>query len=305
VHFASLPFCCNAAALPWQAVNVDGHLYLRQSVLPASAEWNGVWSCWRFVQIERGEGYWVAANQRKAVAAGEVLVVPPNATGVLRASQIGPVTIHHFQLCVSWLSGLLTLSERQALDSLAKGPSAVLFFPASHPISRRFLALAETAPSHTPFLNRCHLLELAAEALAGKSAEPRGRRDLPIFACERFQQIISQYTEKELLQWPIERLAQICNCSVRHFRALFRKHFGVSFSARQSRMRLLEAASRLREGRIGVEELARECGYRHTRSFGIAFKREFGCTPAAWRSNPHGGSPPECPANPPQVLTES
>jgi AraC-like DNA-binding protein len=284
-------------------VNLDGHLYLRQSVLPASAEWNGVWSCWRFVQIERGEGYWVAANEWKAVAAGQMIVVPPSASGVLRASQIGPVTIHHFQLCVSWLSGLLTLSERQTLDALAK--RCLLFFPEAHPLSRRFAALAESAPSQTPFLNRCHLLELAAEALAGKSAEPRGRRDLPIFACERFQQIISQYTEKELLQSSIERLAQLCNCSVRHFRALFRKHFGVSFTARQSRMRLLDAASRLRESRIGVEELARECGYQHTRSFGIAFKREFGCTPTAWRSNPRGGSPAECPANPPQVLTES
>ena len=286
-------------------MNVDGHLLLKQSVLPASAEWNGAWECWRFFLIQKGEGYWVGPGDRRVIASGQMGVVPPGAKGVLHASSIGPMTIQHFQFCANWLSELLTLSERQSFERLASSSSEAIFFAAAHPLAKAFAEVAESGTREKPFLNRCHLVELAAKMLGSQAAAMPRRREHAIFACERFQQLISQYTEKEILLSPIGKLAEFCNCSPRHFRALFRKQFGVSLKTQQLRMRLRDAATLLRDTKLAVEELARQCGYEHTRSFGIAFKREFGCTPNEWRRGRGNGVSCETAVQKTEILTES
>jgi AraC-like DNA-binding protein len=275
-------------------VNVGGHLCLKRTVLPASTEWDEAPACWRFLSIAKGDGYWVSASQRQAVESGQMIVLPPAASGVLRASQIGPATLYHFQLCASWLSGLLTLSERQWFDSVATHSNAAVIFEASHPLAKRFIALTKDTSAVTSLLSRCRFLELAAEALAGQVSKPE-QGEHSIFACERFQQLVSQQTEQEILETPIDRLADFCNCSPRYFRTLFRKRFKISLTASQARLRLLNAAQRLQETKIGVEQLARQCGYQHPRSFAIAFRREFGCTPTEWRHGQGNGSPEKNP----------
>jgi AraC-like DNA-binding protein len=282
LHFAFLAKCCNGAGVTFGFVNVDGHLVLRESALAPATEWEGRLHCWRFLRVEQGNGYWVGRREQHAVSAGEMVVIPPEAKGVVQVSNLGFMTVQHFHLCVSLLPGLFTLCERQWFEHLAQR-SVVQVTSATHTTSRQFASIVRDTASQPMVLLRCRLVELAVAALGGSSLAPSSAGDQPVFAWERFRQLVSEETEREVLLWPVESLAARCNCTARHFSTLFRKDFGVSLKTHQVRLRLQDAATLLRESEVTIGELAYQCGYRHVRSFVIAFRRQFGCTPVDWR----------------------
>ena len=274
-------------------MNVEGHLCLSEHVLPPSSEWNGLRPCWRFVLIEKGECYWVAANEWRAMATGQMIVLPPTTEVAFRASQMGPAALRHFQVCAGSLSGILSPSDYRMIEKLGAG-NPFIEFSATHSLSRQFARMALQVAATSALLLRCRLLELAMEifdsiarsrGLAGAPENDVEQAEHAIFACGRFRNLTTRLTERELLLLPVEQLAESCNCSVRHFRALFRKQYGVSLKARQTRVRLLVAAEQLRATDVTIKQVAVEAGFGHGRSFGSAFKREFGCTPFEWRKS--------------------
>jgi AraC-like DNA-binding protein len=78
-------------------------------------------------------------------------------------------------------------------------------------------------------------------------------------------------------------LAQQLNCSLRHFRRLFREEFGMPFQVQQTEQRLLRARQLLVESEDTVIKIAGQCGYPHMSFFNSLFKRRFGMTPGEWR----------------------
>jgi AraC-like DNA-binding protein len=99
----------------------------------------------------------------------------------------------------------------------------------------------------------------------------------------RFEEVIARISDSELMHCPSEKLAELCGCSVRHFRRVFRSHFKTSVRAKQTALRLEKACQLLVETEEKIVSIAFESGYRHLGFFNAVFKKKFGVTPSEWR----------------------
>lgn len=78
-------------------------------------------------------------------------------------------------------------------------------------------------------------------------------------------------------------LADTVNVSPFHLSREFRRHAGISLTKYLVNLRLFESLEWLRESGLSVAEIAVKLGFSHHSHFGSAFKRQFGCTPNAFR----------------------
>lgn len=83
--------------------------------------------------------------------------------------------------------------------------------------------------------------------------------------------------------WTLEGLAREALMSRSTFAARFAEHVGESPMAYLTRWRMTVAHTRLREGRVGVSQLAAELGYGSDAAFSRAFTRVTGRTPGSVR----------------------
>jgi AraC-like DNA-binding protein len=106
----------------------------------------------------------------------------------------------------------------------------------------------------------------------------------PLGARERLEAYISRLPKDEWIQREPAELAQICGCSLRHLRRLFRQCFGVSLRAQQTEYRLHRASQLLMETDDKILSIAWAVGFRHLGLFSRMFKRRFRMTPSEWRA---------------------
>jgi AraC-like DNA-binding protein len=136
---------------------------------------------------------------------------------------------------------------RSGGDSLA-----VLKFEAAC-LELAILALGALGPARTaPLLDRAEL------AAAGASA---------------------WYSEHMAERPGLEEVARAMNCSVSHFRRLYRRARGEAPAAAFEALRTARARELLRRGDVPVKEVAALCGYEDQGSFSRAFRRAAGTTP--------------------------
>lgn len=81
----------------------------------------------------------------------------------------------------------------------------------------------------------------------------------------------------------VARLAADVGLSERHFTRLFRSEVGESPARYVDRVRVEAARSILETESVGLDDVARRCGYRTTESLRRAFHRRLGISPAAYR----------------------
>ncbi len=82
----------------------------------------------------------------------------------------------------------------------------------------------------------------------------------------------------------LAEMAAQAGMSTGHFAALYRQQFGASPLEHLTRMRIEEAARRLRTPRApAVTELALELGFSSSQYFSVVFRRHKGCSPSRWR----------------------
>lgn len=81
----------------------------------------------------------------------------------------------------------------------------------------------------------------------------------------------------------LDLLADRVQLSKYHFHQLFRQATGETPKSYVERLRLEQAALQLRIRRVGVLELALECGYQHHETFSRAFRARFGMSPRDYR----------------------
>lgn len=262
----------------------QSHLALDDVDLPPSAEWEAPKTCWCFVRIASGQGYWLEVGEAREVNSGDVLVLSPSRSGVFRSSQLGVVRLSYFRFCPELMSGLLTMAERHYFDKLAaKSSRAPRLLPASHPVAKQFSALCSESGTRNVLLTRCEMLQIVGQALAREIAPASRSETATLSATKRIRVLLENLTEEEFLNASAEDLAAYCGCSLRHFSRLFLQHFGVSLRSRQTETRLLKARRLMGETDSRVMTVAAACGYRHLGVFNGLFKRRFGMTPTEWR----------------------
>lgn len=103
----------------------------------------------------------------------------------------------------------------------------------------------------------------------------------------------TQYANPELNQELATRLLGINRVKIND---ILREQQGLTFSTYLKKIRLTEAARLLREKQAGVAEIVFMVGYNNAPYFNRIFKKEFGCTPSAYKramSNSISPEPPE------------
>ncbi|MFO1476779.1 MAG: helix-turn-helix domain-containing protein [Verrucomicrobiota bacterium] len=261
-----------------------GHLLIEPVTLQPGQEWMDAAAAWHFVRVAHGAAYWLGTDRTRSLNEGEMLVIAPGARGQLRASQIGEVLLHAFNFMPELLYGFFTLAERHLFETgMGTLLKDIQFLPSTHPLARQFAGLASSTLKPNSLALRIEVLSLVAGVFDEEMSGHRAPESLGTSALRRFQQLIAQMPDTELIHHPPEHLARLCGCSPRHFNRLFRSHFGVSARERQTELRLQKASQVLADTDAKIIQVALECGYRNLSLFNSLFKRRFGLTPSEWR----------------------
>ena len=81
----------------------------------------------------------------------------------------------------------------------------------------------------------------------------------------------------------LSELARIADLSLAHFSFAFKTSMGVAAHAWFRRQRVDRAKGLLLDPSLSLSAVAFAVGFSNQSAFRAAFKRETGCTPAAWR----------------------
>lgn len=260
------------------------HLTLETSHLAPAAEWRPDCADWCFLQVSRHCGYWLGERGAWEANPGDVLALSPLRDGCFRASQLGPVTLHHFRFSPELAGGLLTPGEHEQFERLALQPDRIVrHFPASSEGARLWSDLVCCPPPGPGLLGKIELLRVVARLLAPDLAQPlpAARPFLP--ARLKLRLLLNQMPETEFLRLTPADLAARCGVSLVQINRSFRQLVGESIREHQELIRLRRARQSLAETTIALEAIALEAGFRETRAFSAAFKRRFGLAPSDWR----------------------
>jgi AraC-like DNA-binding protein len=267
-------------------MSVKLHLILRELMIQPSGEWLPCSQCsqgWIIIRVADGAGYWLKEGTAGELNVGDGLVLGFDDKTKLRASMLYPIKLQFFTVQPQYLSGFLTVTSGHQFKTVSETlASYFLLFRADEWMGQEFARLVDQSQG-SGLSARCALLQfwadMAADILAPSEPSSAGGNKLR----ERFQQLFKQISETQLTVSSLPELAQQLNCSIRHFRRLFREEFGVPLRVRQTELRLSRVQELLAESDATVNDIANQCGYRHLSSFNSMFKKRFGMTPTEWR----------------------
>ena len=106
---------------------------------------------------------------------------------------------------------------------------------------------------------------------------------------ESFEQIVRQHIFSDI---SIEDLAAHCNMSLTSFKKEFRKHFYEPPHKWLIRQRLMHSRLLLISTSRSIAEIGIDCNFPNTSHFIKLFKKEYGMTPAAYRTHLMSGGEP-------------
>ena len=262
----------------------NSHLVLHHARLPAATERSITPAAWLFLQVLQGAGHAFRGTSSWLLSEGDVLVNAPGRVYQLRASQLGELSVHYFQVCPELLTGTISAAERQHLERAARLERD---FPrhltAASLFAQQLTELAKQATANHTLLARCEMLRLAAVILTEHLPPPAPLANQAVNAKQRFGTLVSQMVEDELQHQSAEELARRCGCSVRHFSRLFRDHFGHSIIPARTELCLHKAKQLLEESDAKIIDVAMDSGFNHVGLFSSRFKKRFGYTPSEWR----------------------
>ncbi len=249
----------------------------------AGSEWKEPGPGWKVILVTKGFLYWIARDEVRELNVNELLILGPSVDGVLRVSQIGPAELHYLHLQTQDLMGLMSFSERLSAETGAPRLQSRIL-PATDPIASEFAGLAGKPGKRRDFSYRCRLLNLVGMVFGEALPEPasRARATTPPTLL-RFEEILARIPDADLIHYSAEKLAEMCGCSLRHFRRMFRKQYQTSVRARQTELRLEKARRLLQETDDKITSIAQAVGYRHMGFFNMMFKKRFGLTPSECR----------------------
>jgi AraC-like DNA-binding protein len=266
------------------------HLIMQEFKLHPGDEWRSDTPCWCFLQLSSGAAYWLGPHESRSLVVGEMLVIAPDVCGDIRASQLTEVVLQGFSFALDNLLGFFTLNERHIFDTeLATHWKPVRFLPSTHPASQRLAALAPTKPGGTGLGQRAEVLGVVATVFDPGTPMHRQPEPLGPSPMQRFQRLISEMPDVEVVNYSPGELAQLCGCCLRHFNHLFRKHFGTSVRGWQAELRLLKACQCLRNTDSSVAAVAEGCGFQSVEKFNLLFETRFRLTPDQWRRGQEAG----------------
>lgn len=257
-------------------------MFIHQSELAPGSEWQDATPAWKIVLIRKGFLYWMARAETRELQPGEVLIIGPAVKGILRASQINSASLHYFYFHSEHLVGLMSLAERLALEAYTQ-TAQTRIIAATDPVAQEFAQIVADQEKRQSFFYRCRVLHLVAMIFGDTWPGLSGTKNHVARTLLRFEEIISRIPDADLIHYSSEKLAEMCGCSLRHFRRMFRQQFQTSIRAKQTELRLEKARQLLTDTDQKITTVATVSGYRHLGLFNSMFKKKFGVTPSEWR----------------------
>jgi AraC-like DNA-binding protein len=261
------------------------HLTLRLVRLKPSEKWihraNGL----SFVFPKGGSGKYVSTAVTQRLVPGDVLVLngTPEGEGGLCADERGEMIFWFFAVNFEHLFPLFAGNEICLLQNVTEGFKGTKLYGASSPLAGECHKLLAEVPPQFNLDHRSQLLRVVAAILSVEFSTAQPDRVGFVRAEEHMIQVFEKLPANELLSLSVGELAVRFGCSKRHLNRLFHQHFGFSVAAMRMEMRLLKAASLLRDPDTKVINVADQCGFNHLGLFNTCFKRRFSATPGQWR----------------------
>ena len=260
------------------------HLTAYQSQVRAGLEITAGMTGWSFLRVCAGRGYLLNEKGHAEIETGDVVIIPAASKVSLRASQLGDMRLCHFGVRAEQLVGFFTAKERQLLD---KGPLKITHLARvikrDDPVAQQHAELCNLRQLEPGVLVRSAMLSVAVRALRDILSQATNHQPRPSGPEQKFNELMAQIPESELLSSPIEELARQCGCTDRHFRRLFGRHFGTSLKQRQIEWRIERAKKLLLESDAKIIDIAGRCGFRSLGQFNLTFKNLTRMTPGQWR----------------------
>jgi AraC-like DNA-binding protein len=210
------------------------------------------------------------------------LLVAGQSKPIIRASQLGKMSLFAFGVMPSRLTGLITLGEQNFLAmAAAKKEGSMHILPPYDPMA---IKMKELYASHKSggLMFRLKLIQLFVEAFGGELEPAAVPQEIPD-AKERLRSLLQKTPVSELVEMSFSELARMTNCTTRHLSRTFHELVGVSFSDQRAETRMARARELLATSNSKVVEVALESGYRSLSMFNLVFTRRFGTSPGRWR----------------------
>jgi AraC-like DNA-binding protein len=226
----------------------------------------------------RGEG-WARVGgdggRPLAVAAGDLLVLPPHRPHVYGADAARPWSIYWIHVAGK-KAGLL---HRLLSDEDAAPVSAVGAPPAVYALFEEILDTLRHS------YGREHLLiaALATGHLLGQLLALHRRRPAAASARERIDQTIQFVRARLGARISVPELARLANLSCSHFAATFKRQTGYAVLEYFMRLRMQKAAHLLDTTALPVKAVAATVGYDDPLYFSRLFRRIYDLSPARYR----------------------
>jgi len=254
-----------------------------------------------FVFPQTGNLTHEAGASTERIIEGDILVVQGGADNCLFPADSHETTFRLFSARMEHLFPLFSSEEVGLLQRVMQGYKKMRLYPAASPAAAECRRLLERMPEEVDLKHRSQLLRVAAALL---SVEFDKMRKEPWSARldDHLGQSFSKLSVEDMLTCSVGELADRFNCSRRHLNRLFHQQFGVSVASFRMEIRLLKAASLLRDPDLKIINVADQCGFNHLGLFNEVFKRRFGLTPGQWRieaqspavADPNGKPEPPC-----------
>lgn len=265
-------------------MNQERHLCLNEVKLQPGEEWSFRASGWRFLCLKKGLSYFCRNHGAVEMEPGEVFLMVRNTEATCRSSQLDASRIVWFEIDPDLLGGFMTMAECQFFAEQAPRSFGVLrHFEKGHPVAIECISLDPADSSSHPIKIRCKMLMALLSAFDGDIPIFIEGRDASAGVRARFEKVAGNILLRDMVTAPLHQLARECGCSVRHFRRLFRQHYGISLREQQIELRLQKARQLLKETNDKVMDVAYNSGYRHLGLFHQMFKKRYGMTPNEWR----------------------
>jgi AraC-like DNA-binding protein len=223
------------------------------------------------------------------LAGGSTLIFSQAVQGAIRASQLGQTLLRFFRVEPERLAGVVTLGEKQLLQSAAERDGLNFrLLPSTDPVSEKFAEICRRR-NGSNLGARLQLLELFTRAfdnaLGRQEAEPAVELD----AKARLDAFLKRMPASEMLDLSLSELVKEVRCTPRHLSRIFLEAVGMSFREKQAEVRLARARELLETTNSKIYEVAMESGYQSLSLFNFMFRKRFGATPAKWRKRLNGG----------------
>ena len=236
-----------------------------------------------FVHVASGVGYWMQPGKNLELAGGSTLIFSHAIQGTIRASQLGQIVVHLFQVQPERLAGVVTLAEKQSLQTAAERDGLNFrFLPFTDPVSEEFAEICRRG-NGSSLRVRLQLLELFIRAFDKGLGRSKTEPAVDPGAKGRLAAFLKQMTESAMLDLSLSELVKEIRCTPRHLSRVFLETVGMSFREKQAEVRLARARELLQTTNSKIYEVAVESGYQSISLFNFMFRKRFGVTPAKWR----------------------